>query len=59
MRTMFAIKLVRSLFYVIVLKIIGFTVLFFLYFSPEHRTKVDSNVIFEDVFHSKTTAKEK
>jgi len=56
---MFAIKLVRSLFYVIVLKIIGFTVLFFLYFSPEHRTKVDSNVIFEDVFHSKTTAKEK
>ncbi|MDR2008107.1 MAG: hypothetical protein LBQ34_03945 [Alphaproteobacteria bacterium] len=54
-----AIKLVRALLLVIVLKIVGFMVLFFLYFSPEHRTKVDSNVIFEDVFHSKVDSQVK
>jgi hypothetical protein len=57
--SIFSIKLVRALFLVIVLKIIGFTVLYFLYFSPQHRIKVDSNVIFEDVFHGKITTKEK
>ncbi|MDR0484779.1 MAG: hypothetical protein LBH40_05835 [Alphaproteobacteria bacterium] len=57
-KSIFSIKLVRSLFLVIMLKIVGFTVLFFLFFSPEHRIEVTPNVITDDVFHIKTESQQ-
>ncbi len=52
-KSIFSIKLVRNLFLIILVKVIGFTILFFLYFSPSHRTKPNPEIIYEDVFGGK------
>lgn len=49
-KSIFSIKLVRYLSFALLLKIIGFVILFFLFFSPNHRVKVTPDKIIEDVF---------
>ncbi len=49
-KSIFSIKLVQYIFGAILLKIIGFIILFFLFFSPSHRLKVTPDKIIEDVF---------
>lgn len=50
-KSIFSIKLVKYLSLALLLKIIGFIVLFFLFFSPSHRIKVTPDKVIEDIFH--------
>ena len=44
-KSVFKIPLVKALTITVVLKIIGFCILYFFFFSKEHRLKVTSDVI--------------
>lgn len=50
-KSIFSIKLVRYIFATLIFKIIGFIILYFLFFSPHHRIKVTPDKIIEDVFN--------
>jgi hypothetical protein len=49
-QSIFKIKLVRSLSYLIALKIIGFVILFIFFFSPSHRPDIKVEDIITDVY---------
>lgn len=58
-KSLFKIPLVKALTITVVLKIIGFCILYVFFFSKEHRLKVTSDVIWHDIYTAKQTIKTK
>lgn len=50
---MLRVPLVRSLLCAILIKIVGLTILYMLFFLPFHKFIVDENTILHDVFQNK------
>ena len=54
-KSVFKVPLVKALTITVFLKIIAFFILYLLFFSKDHRLKVNSDVIWQDIYASQAT----
>ena len=54
-KSIFKIPLVKALTITVALKIVGFCILYFFFFAKEHRLKVNSDVIWQDLYTAEKT----